>query len=142
MTVTEPHWTTRFIGVPHEKGANGPDAFNCLFYVAHVQRERFGQKVPLVEQPEQLGAIVRAFRDGEQDAMRSGWAKVAKPRTGDIVLMAHMKYPSHIGIFVDDVAGGSVLHSLEGHGSALHSLFHLAAGRWRITGYYRPASEA
>lgn len=147
-----PHWTARFIGLPYEKGGQGPHAFNCWFFFAHVQQQQFGRIVPLVPALEDLGAIVRAFRD---EVHKSGWRKVAEfdkgsgrvtalldaPRSGDGVLMAHMKYPSHIGTYVDDVANGSVLHSLAGQGSALPSMFHLRAAQWRITGFYRPVEE-
>lgn len=135
-----PHWTERFNGLPYEKGANGPDAFNCLHFVAHVEREQFDTIVPIVPEPEKLGEIMRAFRD---QVDRSGWAKVDKPRGGDVVLMAHLKYPSHIGVYVDDVqGGGSVLHCVEGQGSALHTMFHLQAARWRVVGFYRPVERA
>lgn len=134
-----PHWTSRYIGLPYAKGANGPDAWNCLHFVALVEREQFGRVVPIVPEPDRLGEIARAFRD---QVGRSGWTKVDKPRSGDVVLMAHFQHPSHIGVFVGDVQGGAVLHSVEGHGSALHTLFHLQAARWRIVGYYRPVEGA
>jgi hypothetical protein len=130
-----PHWTERFNGLPYSRDGQGPDAFNCWFFFAHVQKERFGRLVPIVPQPESIGAIARAFRDG---LGRSGWTKVDRPQSGDGVLMAHLRHPSHVGVWVDDVAGGAVLHCFEGHGSALHSTFHLQAARWRITGFYRP----
>lgn len=133
--MTKQHWTEQYLGIPYEKGANGPAAFNCWFFFAHVQLSRFGVAVPIVPQPDKLGEIARAFRD---QLGGSGWAKVGKPRTGDGVLMAHFRHPSHVGIYVDDVARGSVLHCMEGHGSALHPMFHLGASRWRITGFYRP----
>jgi hypothetical protein len=146
------HWTAGFIGLPYEKGGQGPDAFNCWFFFAHVQLLQFRRTVPLVPQPDRLEEIVRTFRQHEAD---SGWRKVAefdkttgqvrplldRPRSGDGVLMAHLRYPSHIGTYVDDVANGSVLHSLAGQGSALPSMFHLKAAKWRITGFYRPVEE-
>ena len=129
------HWTQRFNGVPYGKGADGPAAYNCWHFFGWVQREQFGVEVPIVPQPDRLGAIARAFRD---ELGASGWEKVDRPRTGDGVLMAHFQHPSHVGIYVDDVSNGSVLHCMEGQGSALHTLFHLEAARWRITGFYRP----
>lgn len=141
--MTAPHWTERFNGLPYAKGGAGPDAFNCWFFFAHVQFEQFGRSVPILShQPENLGAIARAFRD---EVGSSGWRKIEKVdgwKSGDGVLMAHLRHPSHVGVYVDDVAGGSVLHCAEGHGSALHTMFHLQAARWRITGFYRPVEAA
>jgi len=133
------HWTEQFLGIPYETGGCGPRAFNCWHFFAHVQLRHFGVTVPIVPQPEKLGAIARAFRD---NLASSGWKKADKPRTGDGVLMAHFQHPSHVGIYVADVNNGAVLHCLQGHGSALHPMFHLEAARWRVTGFYRPLEIA
>lgn len=136
--MTTPHWTERFNGLPYAPDGTGPEAFNCWFFFAHVQREQFGVDVDMATgSPVSLSQIARTFR---QQLASSGWRKVEKSegwRSGDGVLMAHFRYPSHVGIYVDDVGGGSVLHCSAGQGSALHTLFHLEIARWRIAGVYR-----
>ena len=145
------HWTTPFVGLPYATGGAGPDAWNCWHFVGMVERERFGRALPIAPPLTSLAEIARAFRDGIGG---SGWVKVAeptrdgavralldRPRSGDVALMAHLRHPTHVGVHVDDVAGGSVLHCVEGAGSCLPSLYHLRAARWRITGFYRPSGE-
>lgn len=146
------HWTTRFIGLPYAIGGQGPEAYNCLGFVRHVEHVQFGRELPPLPSAEGLLAIARAMRD---HTASTGWAKVAvfdrrgtaqvlidRPRSGDIVMMAHLSHPTHVGIWVDDVERGAVLHLAEGAaGSACHPTFHLRLARWRLVDVYRPASE-
>jgi len=114
---------------------------NCWAFFRLVERAEFGRDVPAVPDPTGLFGRMKAFRE-RPDAF--GWRAVPldRARSGDPVLLTCRRHPHHIGVFVDDVAGGAVLHCYEGAGSVLHSLFHLEMGEWRITSIYRPIGEA
>ena len=140
------HWTLRFLDVAYERDGEGPRAFNCWTYFRHVQLEQFGRWIEAIDRPDGRIARLKLFRD-RPDSF--GWRKVAadlhgarlEARSGDPVLMTCKTHPHHIGIWVDDVGGGSVLHCCEGAGAALQSPLHLEMGDWRITGVYRPIED-
>lgn len=131
------HWTVPYIGLPYHPAGTGPQAFNCWHFFRHVQRNTFGRELPALPVPDGLAltAVMRTFRDR---ANVVGWDKVDLPRrSGDAVLMGHRNHPHHIGVYVDDVGEGAVLHCVAGAGVVLPSLLHLELGGWQITGTYR-----
>ncbi|MCX7364821.1 MAG: hypothetical protein NTV97_23705 [Alphaproteobacteria bacterium] len=125
------HWTQRYLGMPYEPGG-------CLLLFVRVQRERFGRIVDPVAIPGALRERILAFSAAPETV---GWARVARPIDGDAVLMSFHARPHHIGVYVADVARGSVLQSIEGSGVVLPSLASQAAGFWRVLGFYRPQAE-
>lgn len=143
---SERHWTEAYIGLPYEKGG-GPSAtlrtsdrgFNCWTFFRHVQLQQFGIRVPEISEPE---SRFRLLRKVPAAAVELGWEKVDRPRTGDAVLMAHWKHPSHVGLWVDEVNGGSVLHCVDGPGAVLATRAHLQMGQWRIISFFRPRDMA
>lgn len=135
---TRPHWTETYLGLAYRLGAQGPDAFDCWSFFRHVQKQRFGRDVPFLATPEKPTSAARACRDLPAAL---GWRKVTTPVTGDAVLMGHLLHPTHVGVFVDDVRGGAVLHCSEGAGTSLPSVFSLKLGRWSISAFYRPIGE-
>lgn len=134
-----PHWALAYLGLPYEKGSNGPRTFDCWTLFLKVQRERFGRTLEELPSPPTLFATAKALK---RWVVRFDWHEVALPRSGDAVYLADLRHPMHVGIFVDDVRGGAVLHTVKGAGSCLPSLGDLRAFGWRITGFYRPAGEA
>lgn len=123
------HWTEPYLGLAHEPGG-------CWLLFLRVQRERFGRAIDEVGVPESLRERIAALRAG---SATGGWLKVETPRDGDGVLMSCSKHPHHVGVYVGDV--GAVLHSCDGAGGMLHTMYHLQASRWRIVGFYRPSAE-
>lgn len=132
------HWSEAYIGLPYAKGG-GNRGFNCWTFFRHVQREHFGLRVPEISEPE---SRFRLLRKVPAAAVELGWEKVDSPRTGDAVLMAHWKRPSHVGLWVADANGGAILHCVEGAGSVLATLKHLELGQWRILSFFRPIDTA
>jgi len=144
------HWTEAYVGLPYEQGG-GPSAtlpsaslgtgrasdrgFNCWTFFRHVQLERFGIRVPAIAEPESRFKLLRKVPAA---AVELGWERVDPPRTGDAVLMAHWKHPSHVGLWVDEVNGGAVLHCVAGAGAVLATPAHLEMGQWRIISFFRP----
>ena len=133
------HWTEDYIGFPYAKGGDTVSGFNCWGFFRHVELQHFGVRVPIVSEPESLSKLLRKVPAA---ASTLGWEKVIEPRGGDAVLMAHWKHPSHVGVWVDDIRGGGVLHCLDGAGSVLHTRAHLRISQWRIIAFYRPLDTA
>lgn len=126
------HWATPFIGWEYVRGAQGPEAWDCWSFFREVERQRFGRDLPAVPSPPSLRQIARAMPEW---AGSFGWHVTTAPRDGDAVFLARLRDPTHIGVWVADLA--SVLHCAEG-GSVLHDARHLAAGLWRRRGYFTP----
>lgn len=125
---TQRHWSEDYLGRGYEESGR------CFGFFLAVQEERFGRRIP-------VEAIAEGFAAVREQRRVVGWVKVDQPRDGDAVMMAHRADPKHIGIWVSDVAGGSVLHCVRGAGSALHSAEALKIAEWRIISFYRPAGE-
>lgn len=132
------HWTEAYVGLPYEKGG-GSKGFNCWTFFRHVQLHRFGIRVPEISEPDSKFKLLRKVPAAAREL---GWEKVGTPRTGDAVLMAHFKHPNHVGLWVDVVNGGAVLHCAAGAGSVLATRTHLELGQWRIISFFRPRDMA
>lgn len=104
--MSAPHWTEAYVGLPYRNGG-GAQGFNCWTFFRHVQLQQFGIRVPEISEP---ASRFKLLRKVPAAAGELGWGKVETPRTGDAVLMAHWKHPSHVGLWVDEVNGGAVLH--------------------------------
>lgn len=126
------HWTTAYIGLPYERGAQGPDAWDCWSFFRHVERERFARELPAVPDPNSWRAIAAGLPIW---AAQFGWRMTGTPRDGDAVFLGRLRDPTHIGIWVDDL--NATLHCAAG-GSMLHDARHLAAAQWRVRGYFTP----
>lgn len=129
------HWTLDYIGLPYARGGDDLEGFNCWGFLAHVERRHFGVEVPELTEPERLSRLLRKVRDA---AVELGWAETKQPVSGDAVLMSNRRHPSHCGVWVDDLDGGSVLHCVAGVGSVLQGPMHLKIARWRLIAFYRP----
>lgn len=139
INLTDLHWAFRYIGRPWEKGAQGPNSFDCWGFVRHINREHFGVEVPIIDtDADDLRAVIKSMTG---DSERSNWLSVTQPKEGDAVLMAHCKYPSHVGIWLD-VDGGGVLHCIRGEGVVFSSISSLKICGWGRVEYYRHASHA
>ncbi len=132
------HWSESYIGLPYEKGG-GDRGFNCWTFFRHVQLQQFGVRVPEISEPE---SRFRLLRKVPAVAVELGWGKVDRPKTGDAVLMAHWKHPSHVGLWISEVNGGAILHCVLGAGSVLATRKHLELGQWRIISFFRPVDMA
>lgn len=128
------HWASQYIGRPWTVGGQGPDSFDCWGFVRFVQKEHYGRDLPFIDiDANNLRATIKGmmFHD-----VRKVWENVSRPSDGDAVLMAHGKYPTHVGIWVD-VDGGGVLHCTRGEGVVFSSLSALRIAGWGRIEYYR-----
>lgn len=127
-----PHWATPFVGWQYQRGAQGPDYWDCWSFFREAQRRHYGRDIPLLPTPPSWREIAGAFPAW---SAQYGWKVAAVPRDGDAVCMARLRDPTHVGIWLADLK--AVLHCCEG-GSVLHDARHLAAAGWRVRGYFSP----
>jgi hypothetical protein len=128
------HWAEHYIGLPWESGAEGPDVFDCWGLFRTVQRLYYRRDIAHIDVDAlKLSEVIRAFAEHEE---RTRWQEVPVPEDGDAVLMAHTKYPSHVGVWLDVDAGG-VLHAVQGAGVLFSSLQGLRAAGWSRVLYFR-----
>jgi len=132
------HWAFAYLGTPWVSGGDGTDGYDCYTFMRHIQRLHFGIDMPAVEtNAEDIRAVALAMRE---HAEKTNWHHVTQPQEGDSVLMAHAKYPSHAGVYLD-VDGGGILHCVRGQGVVFSSLTALNLSGWSRLEFYRHASR-
>ncbi|HWC63357.1 MAG TPA: NlpC/P60 family protein [Rhizomicrobium sp.] len=100
----------RVVLAPWRAGAQGPEAYDCWGLARAAQRELGGRDLPVVNaDPADLRTVIRLVAD---HPMRAEWEEVATPQHLDLVLMAHSRHLSHIGVWLA-LDGGIVLHATE-----------------------------
>jgi len=135
------HWANAYIGTPWEKGAQGPDAFDCWAFVRFISERHFDRHLPFIEvDADNLRVVINSFEKNEE---RGNWRRMTdeEPREdGDGVLMAHAKYPSHVGLWLN-VDNGGVLHCVKGTGVVFNDAATLRRNGWGHVEYYRYIGE-
>lgn len=134
----ELHWAFGYLGRPWVNGAQGPDAFDCWSFFRHIQSTHFGIDVPIYAiDANNFRAVAETILAADE---RSAWISVPLPTEGCAVLMAHAKYPSHVGVWLD-VDGGGVLHCVRGEGVVFSSISSLKTCGWGRVEYYKHVSN-
>lgn len=132
------HWAIPYVGRPWANGAQGPDAFDCWSFFRWVQKHHYGRETPFISADATSPLVVR--RTFEKHPERKRWVSVSVPSDGDAVLMAHNKYPCHVGVWLD-VDGGGVLHCINGEGVVFSSMSALRISGWGRVEFYQYASD-
>ena len=115
---------------PWERGAAGPDKWDCWNIAAHIAREEFGRAMPDIrEPPSEPRELIRFVKN---HPARRLWAPADGPAHGRLVEIAQVKHPYHIGMYLD-LDGGGVLHCAEGIGVSFDPL-HVLKFSW--SGFY------
>lgn len=128
------HFALKYIGLPWEAGAQGPDSFDCWGFARYILKHEYEHDVPHVNiNPDNLRDVLHAFKSNK--AFQSFY-EVVKPRDGDVVLMRQAKNPVHAGIWLD-VDGGGVLHCCRNSGVVFQYEPSLNATGWFLHSYYR-----
>jgi len=126
----------KYIGLPWRKDAVGPDAFNCGTFMRHIQLEHFGRVVPVsFVNEDQLLQVARVIRGAIEKALGNGWVEVSGPCHGDVVFMAHVNHPTHVGVWLD-VDGGGVIHCARGMGVVFSNFTNLRLAGWGNLTFY------
>lgn len=132
------HWAIKYIGRPWVNGDQGPDSFDCWGFFRYVQRHEFNRDLPIINpDANDMMAVVRAINTTPE---RANWVKTDTPQNGDAVLMAHSKYPSHVGMWLD-VDGGGVMHCIRGEGVVFSSLSSLKIAGWGRVEFFSYAGD-
>jgi hypothetical protein len=110
---------------------------NCWDFACHVQRELFGRELPRVAVPADLSKrwIVEEI---EAHPKRRAWREVpdgpgglVTAPDGALVLMAHLRFPAHVGVWLQ--AEARVIHCSEQHGVCCESVLALRQMGWKET---------
>ena len=129
------HWATDLIGQPYQRGATGPDAFDCWGLVRHVFTTVHGINMPVVAVDDASADNVHAIREA---ARVSGWRPCAddEPAADDIVLMQGIEGP-HVGVMVQANGALLLLHCLERVGVCAQPLTDLQRGGFHGFSFWR-----
>jgi cell wall-associated NlpC family hydrolase len=137
-TSQELHWASSYIGLPWVNGGQGPDEFDCWGFFRFIQLRHFSIEVPAYDIDANDFRRVATKIMGSDE--RTKWESVSLPKNGCAVLMAHSKYPSHVGIWLD-VDGGGVLHCVRGEGVVFSASSSLKNSGWGRVEYYKYVSN-
>ena len=132
------HWAFDYIGRPWVNGGRGPDNFDCWGFFRYIQGKHFNTVVPVIEiDANNFRAVAQKIMGADE---RDNWVVTNIPTQGCAVLMAHSKYPSHVGIWLD-VDGGGVLHCIRGEGVVFSTISSLKTCGWGRVEYYKHVSN-
>ena len=122
-------WARKYIGLPYQDAAWGPDYYDCWGILALVYRKEFDIDIidDMVMYSSRIDKVKRL-----QKYIRF-WKPVDNPEIGDGVLCLIAGKLPHCGIYVGDK---KMLHSIENTSSCIQRLDHIQ-WRSRIEGYYR-----
>lgn len=108
----------QLIGKPWVSGANGPEAFDCWGLLRHVLRERQGLELCPYGGVKETG-LADMLRTAQAETA-AHWVPIGQPEHLCGVGMSRGKRIEHVGIWLDEGAGG-ILHSHEGAGVVFQS---------------------
>jgi hypothetical protein len=115
---------------------------NCWDFACHVQLELFGRELPRVAVPADLSkrSILESI---EAHPERRAWREVhdgpgglVTAADGALVLMAHLRFPAHIGVWLRPEA--RVIHCSEQHGVSCESVLALRQVGWKKLTFFEP----
>jgi len=123
------HPTFVYLGLPWVNGGNGPACFDCWGLVREIYSSLYGMKLPLMGvDADKLKDVCCAFMGSQE---KDHWKNVQKPEEGDLVIFRQGKYPSHVGVWIDE-DGGGVLHSARKCGVVFQKLKTMELQGWYV----------
>ncbi|MHC2250799.1 hypothetical protein ACVILK_000491 [Bradyrhizobium embrapense] len=115
---------------------------NCWDFACHVQRELFGRELPRVAVPDGfserwvLEAIAGHPERGAWREIADGPGGLVTARDGALVLMARLRFPAHIGVWLQPEA--RVIHCDGKAGVACESVLALRQMGWKKLTFFEP----
>ncbi|SEB99643.1 hypothetical protein [Bradyrhizobium erythrophlei] len=115
---------------------------NCWDFACHVQRELFGRELPRVPVPNDFSKrwVLESF---EGHPERDFWREVPEgpgglviAADGALVLMAHLRTPAHIGVWLKYEQ--RVIHCDEKQGVACETVLALRQMGWKKLRFFEP----
>lgn len=128
------HWAEKYLGLPWENGAAGPESFDCWGFVRHVARQEFGRHLPPVPVDADKPLAVRRVIAGESDAPHWRPVDLDEMEEGDVLLLSQARHPDHCGIWL---ASGGALHCVRGGGVVYQTPQALYRAGWNMVAAYR-----
>lgn len=115
---------------------------NCWDFAVHVERELFGRELPAVAvPPDQRKRWVLEAIEGHPE--RQQWREVAcgpgglvMAADGALVLMAHLRMPAHIGVWLKPEQ--IVIHCSEQNGVCAETTMALQQQGWKKLRFFEP----
>ncbi len=130
------HWASQYIGRPHERGAEGPESFDCYHFTRYIQREHFGTE--MTDLSHQGSDDLRATAELIGSAAeRDAWERTPVPSEGNVTLMARSQHPVHIGVWIKANGTQGVLHCVEGQGVVFSTPAAPRSSGWGSLQHYR-----
>lgn len=127
----------KYIGIPWENGAQGPDAYDCWSFFRDMQRTHFERELPIISvNANSIKTVISEFQSNDE---YTNWEQVemfSQLEGGDAVLMSQSRYPSHVGIWIE-VDGGGVLHCVQGSGVIFSSATGIGRDGWSNVKLYK-----
>ncbi len=123
----------RYVGLPWEPGAAGPDAFDCWQLCVDAARELYGLEFPDVPYTEVTPEVV-----GEKATEQIGngtWQRIDAPEPGAVIALSFPVPGSvtHVGLMLE---GNMVLHSERRAGASINPM-HAVASVFYVEGIYK-----
>lgn len=95
---------SRYMRFPYERGACGPNSFDCWGIVVDVYRQL---GINVSPHPKSLSDFA-VMKEIVKQSKTGTWIEVEKPQIFDVALMARKGQPFHVGIWYQ----GHILHAL------------------------------
>lgn len=119
---------------------------NCWDFAVMVERELFGRDLPAVAVPQDLSKrwVLESF-DGHEE--RANWREtpegpggIITAQDGALCLMAHLRVPGHIGVWMRPE--GKIIHCDETAGVCFETPLALRQRGWRKLRFFDPKCES
>jgi cell wall-associated NlpC family hydrolase len=138
-----PAWVAPWVGLPYERGARGPELFDCWGLLMAVLQREAGLPVPAYEEVcwdrktpgtrEVCSAFIAAEREAHWSPVEPG-----AEQPFDAVILNIAGRPLHVGVVA---VPGLMLHASEGANSACER-YDGTIWRDRVNGFWRFGGQA
>lgn len=130
------HWAYKYLNKKWERGARGPDSFDCWGLIYCIYKEQFNVELPRYPCVDALNlkqvADVVTSESETQD-----WARLDKPDDNCVVALSkNIRHLHHVGLYLH-IDGGIVLHALDAGNVIAQPLRDLSAHQWRRIEFYK-----
>ena len=116
---------------------------NCWDFAVHVELKLFGRKLPAVSVPAEMSKrwVLEAIETNPERALwresePSSEPSIVTAPDGALVLMAHLRMPAHIGVWLKPEQ--RVIHCSEQHGVCFETALALRQMGWRNLKFFEP----
>ena len=115
---------------------------NCWDFACHVQRELFGRTLPQITVPDEFSKrwVLSEFSSHPErarwQAAPEGPGGLVTAEDGALVLMAHLRFPAHVGVWLRPE--GRVIHCDEKTGVACETPLALRQVGWKKLTFFEP----